>query len=479
MTIMSFFRRVFQFIVHSGISIVILLFGLLAIYVMKLPELDFWHTTVLSSEFKKNGSVSSFKEYLLLEEKLFKELETRITRQLDPQKPVPLNRYYPGSRSNPSQIPGKINRSYVMPAKQPKASVLLLHGMSDSPYSLRHIGKRLNQDHVYVAGLRYPGHGTLPSGLLDITWEDLMHSVSLSIDYLKEQVPEKPVYIVGYSAGGALGLLYVLSELEQKQKSHISGVVLISPAIGITPVAALARGQEMVSRIPGFEKLSWTDIGPEYNPVKYTSFPVNAGNQVYRLTKKIKKKLTDAQNNGTIERLPPIVTFQSIVDSTVSTSALIKELYVKLNSPMHELVVFDINRRFSLKGLIKKDEMPYLQKLLTKKAVNFTLTLVTNLYTKTNEVQIVSGTPGKQNFTPVNTLYNWPEKIYSLSHVALPFSKHDPVYGTENIEAVLNLGNYPVQGERGVLAIPANELLRLKWNPFYPYMEKRILEILP
>ncbi len=476
---MSLFRHIFRFISYSAITLILLFSGLLIIYVTNLPELKIWHTTILSSDFKNNGTVSSFKEYLLLEKKLFEELDAKITSKPDPQKPVPLNRYYPGSRSNPKQLPGNINQSYVIPAKRPKASVLLLHGMSDSPYSLRHIGKRLSQENVYVVGLRYPGHGTLPSSLLDITWEDMMLSVSLAIDYLKEQVPDKPVYIIGYSTGGALGLLYVLSELDQKQKSLISGVVLISPAIGITPVAALARGQEIISRIPGMEKLSWTDIGPEYNPVKYTSFPVNAGNQVYRLTKEIKKKLADAQNKQAIDALPPIIAFQSIADSTVSTSALIKDLYLKLNSPNHELIVFDINRRFSLKGLIKKDEMPYLQTLLTKDAANFTLTLVTNFYTKTNEVQIVSRIPGKQNYSQINTLYKWPEKIYSLSHVALPFPKNDPVYGTEKGEAVINLGDFAIHGERGVLAIPANEMLRLKWNPFYIYMEKRILEILP
>ena len=33
-----------------------------------------------------------------------------------------------------------------------------------------------------------------------------------------------------------------------------------------------------------------------------------------------------------------------------------------------------------------------------------------------------------------------------------------------------------LRGERGVLKIPAADMLRLRWNPFYPFMERRLLE---
>ena len=38
------------------------------------------------------------------------------------------------------------------------------------------------------------------------------------------------------------------------------------------------------------------------------------------------------------------------------------------------------------------------------------------------------------------------------------------------------LGRIELRGERGVLQIPAVDMLRLRWNPFYPYMEQRLLE---
>jgi hypothetical protein len=72
----------------------------------------------------------------------------------------------------------------------------------------------------------------------------------------------------------------------------------------------------------------------------------------------------------------------------------------------------------------------------------------------------------------------WPEGIVSLSHVALPFPPNDPLYGeaVHRVEDRVHLGENLVQGERNLLAIPANYLLRLRYNPFHDYLEQRSLE---
>ena len=72
----------------------------------------------------------------------------------------------------------------------------------------------------------------------------------------------------------------------------------------------------------------------------------------------------------------------------------------------------------------------------------------------------------------------WPRGIISLSHVALPFSPQDPLYGhypPENKDQ-LYLGQIPLRGERGLLRISSNWLLRLRYNPFYDYLERRTLD---
>jgi hypothetical protein len=61
--------------------------------------------------------------------------------------------------------------------------------------------------------------------------------------------------------------------------------------------------------------------------------------------------------------------------------------------------------------------------------------------------------------------------------VALPFPPDDPLYGAlaPKDAGELFLGQQALQGERGVLTIPENFLLRLRHNPFYAYQEARIL----
>jgi hypothetical protein len=68
--------------------------------------------------------------------------------------------------------------------------------------------------------------------------------------------------------------------------------------------------------------------------------------------------------------------------------------------------------------------------------------------------------------------------VISLSHVALPISPDDSLYGQrppEN-EDFLFLGQMAIQGERGLLKIPADWMFRLRHNPFYEYLTERMLD---
>jgi hypothetical protein len=68
--------------------------------------------------------------------------------------------------------------------------------------------------------------------------------------------------------------------------------------------------------------------------------------------------------------------------------------------------------------------------------------------------------------------------LVSLSHVALTFPPDDPLYGESPPESgdQVFLGNLAIKGERGLLKLPADWLLRLRYNPFYDHVESRVLE---
>jgi hypothetical protein len=62
--------------------------------------------------------------------------------------------------------------------------------------------------------------------------------------------------------------------------------------------------------------------------------------------------------------------------------------------------------------------------------------------------------------------------------VALPFPPDDPLYGRQppNDPKVLFLGQMAIQGERGLLKISTDWLLRLRHNPFYDFLESRTID---
>lgn len=74
----------------------------------------------------------------------------------------------------------------------------------------------------------------------------------------------------------------------------------------------------------------------------------------------------------------------------------------------------------------------------------------------------------------------WSRDIYSLAHVALPFRAHDPVDGATppTYWDFMFLGKVQLFGERGLLAVPPGDFARLRYNPFFLYIESRLNEFL-
>jgi len=69
----------------------------------------------------------------------------------------------------------------------------------------------------------------------------------------------------------------------------------------------------------------------------------------------------------------------------------------------------------------------------------------------------------------------YPDEVYSLSHVALPFADDDPLYGLHPTgQGGLRLGAVAVRGERNALLVSQDALSRLGSNPFHAYMLERI-----
>ncbi len=474
-------RKILIAIVYTLLGSVL---GTLILYVYMMqdrPELYPWHTTQLQQEFttEQLSEINSFSDYLSLENRLFDELQDKIYRKKTTRQQFQLIRYDSGSLADPTAYDTNWNRSFELKQDNAKAGVLLLHGLSDSPYSLRAIAETLHKQGYYVLGLRMPGHGTIPSGLVNTNWQDMAAAVKLATIHLSKQIGQtSEFHIIGYSMGAAQAVNYSLDALQDTSLPRAKSLVLISPAIGVSSAAALAIWQSRLSAIPGLEKLAWNSIGPEYDPYKYTSFAVNAGDLMYRLTIAVGDKLNNLGDQNKLLEFPPTLAFLSAVDATISVSAVVDSLLNKLKNDGNELVLFDINRNNNVVPFLKQDPEDRIKKLMNNSKLSFSVSLLTN--ESADSFTIQESSRGRNNTTGTRKLdLSWPGSVYSLSHVALPFPITDSLYGSRpDKKDGLHIGLMAARGERGILSIPASDMLRLRYNPFYSYLEKRTVKFL-
>jgi len=465
-------------VVVAGAAVIYLF---LALSSRRQPDLQMWHRLQLSSEFRARdgASVTDLGGYLEHERMVFEALETAIASSGSTE--FPLGRYQPAGRNNPSTFPVDWNRTFELRPSEVRAGALLLHGLTDSPYSLRRIGEILRDRGFYVLGLRLPGHGTVPASIATASRADWRAAVRLGAAHTVRQVGKnRPFWIVGYSLGGALAVDHALAAIDDPNLDRPSRLVLLSPAVGITRFAAFARWHQPLSFLPLFEKFRWHTIYPEHDPFKYNSFPNNAAYQTHRLTREVRDRIEQIRLRGDAVALPRLLAFQSAADATVHTDAVVDDLFDVLGRADSELVVFDINRVSYMRAYFADDPTERLLQVCSPSGPPYRITLVTNADSSTSQVVARSwqAAAGQSSDEPLGL--EWPEGVFSLTHVSVPFAADDPIYGdgsAGNPGWGVQLGRLEPRGERDLLAVPVELFTRLRYNPFFPYMERRLGEL--
>jgi alpha-beta hydrolase superfamily lysophospholipase len=474
-----------RLVVLAFILVVAVPVTILAVFALqarvRLGDLRPWHRVTLESEFHagRSDTPATFADYMKLEERLFAEVRRRV---LD--DPAAADHYSLG-RYNPASVPARLaldtpyNRSFELVPETIRGGVLLVHGLTDSPYSMRALAEIFRDQGFYVLSLRLPGHGTIPSGLVEVTWEDWYAAVVLAARHVAERAgPGNPLYVGGHSTGGALTTLYSVRSLEDASLPRPARLVLVSPAIGITPGAALTTLLNGLAFLPGLEKSRWLDVLPEYDPYKYNSFPVNAASQIYKLTRELRRALDEEATKGRLDGMPEVLAFQSLVDATVTTHEVVSGLFARLPAQGHALVLFDINRAEALQDLISPALVEDLERVRDAPALPFRLTWVGNASRDSTEVVAYTREAGTRETSRKDLGLRWPPGVLSLGHVALPFPEDDPVYGLTPRKADLRypLGALTVRGEAGTLVVSLGSLARLRSNPFFSVIREQVLE---
>ena len=177
--------------------------------------------------------------------------------------------------------------------------VLLLHGLSDSPYSLRSMGEALAKQCLWVQAVLLPGHGTKAEDLIDVERDEWRQVTKVAIENFAAQT--ESLYLAGFSTGGALALDYA-----KQDNDKVKGLILFSPLLKIN--SSIDWLSPYLAPV-----LTWLDHKESDDYAKYASIPVPAIAQAYELAAEVREGL-DEQSM----KLPTFVVM-SAEDSTVDS----------------------------------------------------------------------------------------------------------------------------------------------------------------
>ncbi len=191
--------------------------------------------------------------------------------------------------------------------KDSDKAILLIHGLTDSPYSYHDLAQYFYLQGFTVRTLLLPGHGTAPSDLLDISYQQWQRASQYAIERTLNDFEQ--VYLGGYSTGGALIFDYLMQQKKADEK--IKGLFMWSPASKAkNDLAWLAKYVDYVPFV------DWIHLDADIDFAKYESFPYNAAAQVDSLMNRI---VGEKSMSNRIMHDIPLFVVASEHDQTIET----------------------------------------------------------------------------------------------------------------------------------------------------------------
>ena len=115
------------------------------------------------------------------------------------------------------------------PQKEPKAGLVLLHGICEHSGRYQEAGEYLAQRGYYVNALDLRGHGKSDGTLGFVnSFDEYLGDLEVYLARVWDRLPRKPVFILGHSMGGAISLLFSI-----RKKPDIRGLILSAPTISL------------------------------------------------------------------------------------------------------------------------------------------------------------------------------------------------------------------------------------------------------
>jgi carboxylesterase len=184
--------------------------------------------------------------------------------------------------------------------------VLLCHGFTGSPHSLRPWAEYLAGAGLSVSVPRLPGHGTTWQEMSRTRWEDWYAEVDRGYEELRGRSGE--IFVMGLSMGGCLAL-----RMAELRGTGVSGLVLVNPSLAAdTKLFMLAPLLKLV--IPSLKGVG-SDIKKEgVRELAYDRVPVRAAATLPALWRLTQSRLGEVTQ--------PVLVYRSAADHVVGPASM-------------------------------------------------------------------------------------------------------------------------------------------------------------
>ncbi len=179
--------------------------------------------------------------------------------------------------------------------------ILLIHGFTGTPQSLRPWGEHLAAEGYTISCPRLPGHGTVLADMNLTRWPDWYGAAERALEDLRGRCSE--VFVAGLSMGGTLAI-----RLVEQHGEHLSGMVLVNPSLG-TERKDIALVKILARVVPSWKGVSNDIKKPGARELAYSRVPLKAAVSLQELW------ATTAADLAKVDL--PILTFRSTQDHVV------------------------------------------------------------------------------------------------------------------------------------------------------------------
>jgi carboxylesterase len=198
--------------------------------------------------------------------------------------------------------------------------VVMIHGFTGSPASMRPIGEWLAAQGISALGVRLPGHGTAPEDLAASRWTDWVAEADRELSAMRGRCER--VVLFAQSMGAAVALL-----VGSRRPTDVDGIALVNPYVRDRRLLLLPVGRLFLSSVKG--------VGSDIRKAgvtedTYERIPLRSIEQLRDLLRAADRELRFVT--------APLLVFRSLIDHVIPRGNA-RRILDRVRSPWTEVVV--------------------------------------------------------------------------------------------------------------------------------------------